>query len=311
MSDKKRSVSIISFPSNLGLIEPSPGKEPGVKKLPESLRKSGFHEMFPLHDEINLDPPPYSMDLDPDTGVRNADAIAVYALKQASVIREIVSGRNFALVLGGDCSILIGNMIGLKQLGKFKLFFIDGHTDFMLPSLSSTHGAAGMDLAIVSGHGHERLSNINDYGPYIEEADVWCVGNREYDPDYVGAIQKTAIQYYDLKTLRKSGISFCIQSFFASLQTDHPDGFWVHLDVDVLDPLVMPAVDSPDPGGLTYPELNGMLESLLLHPLCRGLEITILDPELDPDGEIIRQFVAETGTTIQRAFDKCAECGTV
>ena len=224
--------------------------------------------------------------------------------KKRLIIQDVISGKNFALVLGGDCSIIIGNALALKQLGDYRLFFIDGHTDFMWPSLSSTHGVAGMDLAIVTGHGHEKLSNIDQLGPYFKEQNVWCVGNREYDSNYVAAIENTAIHYYDLKTLRQSGIPDCISSFFTSLTTGPTDGFWVHLDVDVLDPLIMPAVDSPDPGGLSYPELNMMLESLLSHPLCAGLEITILDPDRDPDGKIVQEFIRETGTAIQRSLAK-------
>ena len=293
---------MISFNSNLGLIEPAPGKEPGAKKLPEWLRKFGFFDLVDHQEEIRLEPPRYSMYLDPVSDMRNTDSIAAYAKQQAPIIQDVISRKNFALVLGGDCSIIIGNALALKQLGDYRLFFIDGHTDFMWPSLSSTHAVAGMDLAIVTGHGHDKLSNIYQLGPYFKEQNVWCVGNREYDINYVAAIENTAIHYYDLKTLRGSGIPTCIHSFFDSLTSAPADGFWIHLDVDVLDPLIMPAVDSPDPGGLSYPELNIMLESLLSHPLCIGLEITILDPDRDPDGKIVREFILETGSTIQRSL---------
>ena len=158
------------------------------------------------------------MYLDPVSDMRNADSIADYAKKQSPILQDVVSRKNFALVLGGDCSILIGNALALKKQGVYKLFFIDGHTDFMWPALSSTHGVAGMDLAIVTGHGHEKLSNINGHRPYFHEEDVWCVGNREYDRDYVAAIEKTDIHYYDLHTLRKSGIAACIDSFLRILQ---------------------------------------------------------------------------------------------
>ncbi len=293
---------MISFNSNLGLIEPAPGKEPGVKKLPEWLRKFGFFDVIDHQEEIGLEPPPYSMYLDPVSDMRNTDSIADYAKQQAPIIQDVISRNNFALVLGGDCSIIIGNALALKQLGDYKLFFIDGHTDFMWPSLSSTHGVAGMDLAIVTGHGHNKLSNMYQLGPYFKEQNVWCVGNREYDIHYVAAIENTAIHYYDLKTLRGSGIPSCIRSFFDSLASAPADGFWIHLDVDVLDPVIMPAVDSPDPDGLSYTELNIMLGSLLSHPLCTGLEITILDPDRDPDGKIVQEFILETGATIQRSL---------
>ncbi len=62
------------------------------------------------------------------------------------------------------------------------------------------------------------------------------------------------------------------------------DGFWVHLDADVLDPSVMPAVDSPDPEGLMPDELVALLRPLLASAHCVGLNVTIYDPDLDPQG---------------------------
>ncbi len=191
MRVNKKPVSIISFHSNLGLIEPAPGKEPGVKKLAARLSETGFFDLIDPQEVIKLEPPSYSMWLDPVSDMRNADSIAEYAKKQVPILQDVISRKNFALVLGGDCSILIGNAMALKKQGYYKLFFIDGHTDFMWPALSSTHGVAGMDLAIVTGHGHEKLSNIDENRPYFSERDTWCVGNREYDPDYVAAIEKT------------------------------------------------------------------------------------------------------------------------
>jgi arginase len=302
MAVHKKPVSIISFNSNLGLIEPGPGIEPGVKKLPEWLRKFGLFDLINAEEEIKLEPPPYSMHLDPVSNMRNTSSIASYALQQVPIIKDVVSRNHFALVLGGDCSILIGNALALKQMGQFKLFFIDGHTDFMWPSLSSTHGVAGMDLAVVTGHGHESLANLMGCTPYFAEQNVWCVGNREYDPDYVQAIKKTAIHYYDLTHLRQVGMLSCLQSFFSGLEDEPTDGFWIHLDVDVLDPLIMPAVDSPDPGGMSYAELTILLRELLSNPKCVGLEITILDPDRDPEGKIAQKFITEVGTAIQESL---------
>lgn len=57
-------VTIIQLPTNLGLKEPNPGHEPGVKKLPDWLRKHGFHDRINACAIFRLDPPPYSMQLD-------------------------------------------------------------------------------------------------------------------------------------------------------------------------------------------------------------------------------------------------------
>ena len=69
------------------------------------------------------------------------------------------------------------------------------------------------------------------------------------------------------------------------------DGFWIHLDADVLDPSIMPAVDCPEPGGLTADELTTLLARLVRSPRFAGMDVTILDPELDPDGSSQRVLV--------------------
>jgi arginase len=81
------------------------------------------------------------------------------------------------------------------------------------------------------------------------------------------------------------------------------DGYFVHLDADVLDPEVMPAVDSPDPGGLDHPQLAELLRPLVADPACVGLQITIYDPDLDVDG---RHAAALADTIVQALLDRTA-----
>ena len=287
----RKDIIILECPSNLGLIEPAPGREPGVKKLPGWLRKFRFQERLQPLQEYSISPPPYSMEVDPESGVRNAGAIVAYAKEQAAVLSNLVHENHFLVTIGGDCSILVGNTLALKKKGNYGLFFLDGHTDFMLPELSGTKGAAGMDLAIVTGHAHPKLSNIFDSGPYITEQNTWCVGNREYDETYVKTIKNSRIRYYDLDHLRATGIENCCRSFLEIVYQRNLEGFWIHLDVDVLDDSLMPAVDSRAEGGLDYGELKSILSLLICDEKARGLEITILDPELDREGIFTDTFV--------------------
>jgi arginase len=269
--------------------------------LPHWLRKHNFHDQIdPVH-TYTLAAPPYTMHIDKESGVRNADAIAIYAEEQVIVLQEQLAKNNFLLVLGGDCSILVGAMLALKQKGRYGLFYLDGHTDFMWPSLSHTGGAAGMDLAIVTGYGHDKLTNIAGLKPYVKEEYVWCVGNREYEDWYVQAIQDSNIHYTDLPSLREEGIAKCAGSFLKMVEKEKLDGFWIHLDVDVLDDDVMPAVDSRTSDGLIYKEFNALMQLLLAHPKITGIEITILDPELDPTGEYTKMFVENFCTTFNKA----------
>jgi arginase len=72
----------------------------------------------------------------------------------------------------------------------------------------------------------------------------------------------------------------------AARQRPGREGYWLHLDVDILDPRVMPAVDSPDPGGLEPDQLADLLAGLA--PGAVGAQVTVYDPDLDHDGSSAR-----------------------
>ncbi|MBC9796176.1 arginase family protein [Sinomicrobium weinanense] len=297
-------INIVEFPTNLGLKEPQPGVEPGVKNLPAWLRGNGFYHMLKPKNIYTLEPPPYSMQMDPEAGVRNSEAVIRYAKQQAELMDKVLQEAPFPVIIGGDCSILIGNAIALKKRGNYGLFFLDGHTDFMLPELSQTGGIAGMDLAVVTGYGHPKLTDIYGLKPYFEEENIWCVGNREYDRDYVAPILNSKIHYYDLDSLHDTGTEQCTNDFLNMVTDKKLDGFFIHLDVDVLDDHIMPAVDSRTPDGLTYAELNHILEKLLPHEKACGMEITILDPDRDPTAEYTREFMANMQRNILNSRKK-------
>jgi arginase len=63
------------------------------------------------------------------------------------------------------------------------------------------------------------------------------------------------------------------------------------VDADVLDDTLMPAVDSRVPGGLSYEALVELLRPLLASPRA-GIELTLYDPDRDPDGTAGRAFTA-------------------
>ncbi len=284
-------INIFEFPTNLGLKKTEFEIEPGVKLLPAWLRKNQFQDRIKPEQIFTIPPPDYSMDLDEESGVRNADKIIRYAKEQAELLSKHIKQDSFQIILGGDCSILIGTALALRQKGEYGLFFLDGHTDYILPEVSRSRQAAAMELAIATGYGHEKLTNILALKPYFKETNVWCVGNREYASNIVKPILDSDINYFDLNTLRKTGIENCTLQFLKMIEENELDGFFIHLDVDVLNDDIMPAVDSREKDGLNYPEFTTILSRLLSSPKAIGIEITILDPNLDKEGKYTSEFV--------------------
>lgn len=287
-----QNVIIIEAPSNLGLKQLR-DVEPGVRKLPAWLKTHGLYDVLHPQKVIHVEAPSYSMHLDKESGVRNADAIVVYSKNLSEQITTALNADEFPIVIGGDCSILIGCAMGLRSIGSYGLFFIDGHHDYVLPQFSETKAAAGMDLALVSGNGPGKLTDINSLKPYVAEANIFAVGNRYLEESYEKLITDSAINYHNLNALRESGVENIAKKFLENVEADKLDGFWVHLDLDVLDNELMPCVDSPQPGGLSYAELSSIIRILLRSPKIRGINITILDPDLDPNGIYTKAFVEE------------------
>lgn len=85
-----------------------------------------------------------------------------------------------------------------------------------------------------------------------------------------------------------------------NLSRSNLDGFWIHLDCDALDDTIMPAVDYRLPGGLSGMELEEILGSAVASPGFVGLEVTILNPRLDPDGSVAAALVAHLANALRR-----------
>jgi arginase len=290
MDEKDRTIVVVDAPSNLGLAPPRPGAEPGCRGLASALRDRSILSRIGAKEGGRIDPPPYSPDVDPATGVRNGEALRAFSMALAERIESFVRAGSFPVVLGGDCGILVGNMLALRRIGRFGLAFLDGHLDFRHPGNSELVGAAaGADLALVTSRGPDRIADIDGLGPLVRDSDVIALGEREDYPEWRD-IHETDITVWDLGELRTLGSAQAALKSVGRMEAGSLDGFWIHLDADVLDDAIMPAVDSRQPGGLSYSELVELLRVLLRSGLAVGIEVTIFDPELDPTGEIAEGF---------------------
>jgi arginase len=292
-----RRLAVLDAPSNLGLKPPSPGQEPGVKNMPGALRAHGIIQRLRAEDAGSVVPPAYASAIDPVIEVRNAKAIRDYSLQLADRIDELLGRGKFPLVLGGDCSILLGSALALRKRGRYGLLFVDGHADLLTPANSQSKGAAGMDLALATGLGPELLTNIEGRKPYIRPEDTVIFGYRQPAPGEASpAAPQPPMGAFPLNLIQQQGIAQSGRTAMTHLASAPTQGFWIHVDVDVLATKWMPAVDSPEDGGMTPEELSTLLKIAMSSDRCVGMEVTIYDPTLDPGGkgaDLIVNMLAE------------------
>lgn len=286
-------LAVLSAPSNLGLMAPAEGQEPGARLLAAVLKQHGLVERLGAVDAGIVTPPPYDPAREPRTRLLNGPAIRAYTPTLADAVERVLADGKFPLVLGGDCSILLGTMLALRRRGRYGLAYFDGHRDFQTPETSGTGGAAGMDLALVTGRGPELLTRFEGYETLVDEPAVVALGCRdqaEPEADGSSAIYETAIRLLDLDTVRRLGPAGASKKALQAFRAARVDGFWIHFDVDVLDSTLMPAVDSPQPDGLTYEECTALIRPLLDSGLAAGMQVTIYDPDRDQDGAAGQQL---------------------
>jgi arginase len=184
-------------------------------------------------------------------------------------------------------------MLALRRRGRFGLVFIDGHADFQHPSDEPNGEVASLDLALATGRGPVMLTDLDGLRPLVRDEDVALVGYRAFgDNDHVleEHIRDTAVTVIDLPEVREHGAARAVGKALGPVTRPDVEGFWVHLDVDVLDDDLMPAVDYRHPGGLTWEEAKEILRGLLRASGARGLEVTIFNPRLDPGGGLARRL---------------------
>ncbi len=275
------SIVVLDAPTNLGLRPPAPGTVPGCAKAPGALRDHDLLGRLGARDAGHVVAPRYDRgDWSDGDGVFHAAEIARYASRLADRIEAALNAGDFPVVLGGDCSLLLGPAIAShRREGRIGLVYLDGSSDLRHPGNSETVGAAaGEALALTSGRGQ---ADVTTGKALYSDGDIVVLGIRDYD-DHLAEMTAVGIAYRTAPDIRSRGASETADWVRSTL--DHLHGYWLHLDVDVLDPSVLTAVDSPDPGGLLAEELVDLVTPIVADPRCLGVDYTIFDPDLDSDG---------------------------
>jgi arginase len=284
-----RSVVLLDAPSNLGLRPPEPGAVPGVYKLAGALRDHGLLDRLGASDGGVVVPPRYLSQWEPGDGVRNESAIERYSQRLADRVADRIDRGSFVVVLGGDCSILLGNALALRRGGRFGLVYVDGHSDFRHPGNAQFVGAAaGEDLALATGRGGA-LADLEGLGPLVRDEDTVVVGIRN-DDGALAELREVEIHVQTAEEIVQAGAAATAARVLAAVG-EGLHAFWIHCDVDVLDSALMPAVDTPEPSGLDFDQLSELLGLLLADERAVGLELTIFDPDLDESGELAERLV--------------------
>ncbi|MFK3676651.1 arginase family protein [Microbacterium sp. NPDC090218] len=299
-------ITLLSAPSNLGLRPPVPGSVPGAAKAPEALREAGLFARFAALGATDSGVVLAGRYVDDDATrppghVRNEEGMIDHSRRLATRIGAALDRGEAPLVIGGDCAVLLGAGLATVSRGGIGLVHVDGHTDFRHPGNSDDCASvAGEALAAAIGRHWPAVADIDGLGPYFPSERTAHIGHRDDDEDLeeVRSLLGRVTSAADVLSRGAARVG-------AESAAVAGSAYWLQVDVDVLDATIMPAVDSPDPGGIGAAELTTLLQELA--PRAVGASITVFDPDLDPDGryarllvDVLTEGLAALGTDVGR-----------
>ena len=183
--------------------------------------------------------------------------------KPESIIRKVqdkvtlVAGANkFPVIIGGDHSITTGAVAALKEYyPDMSVLQLDAHADMWDKYKDSENSPACVMTNI-----HEMKIPAVQVGiRSLSEDEAELIEKHKYPVFYSHDI-KGKIDWHD-RALKKLG-----------------NDVYITLDLDVLDPSIMPATGTPEPGGMLWDEITGFLELVFKRRNVIGFDITELSP---------------------------------
>lgn len=193
---------------------------------------------------------------------KNEDPLYISAVTDLNhrlkhTVSSVLKEGHFPLVFGGDHALAIGS-ISATLTPDTGVLWIDAHGDCNTVESSPSHRIHGMPLAVLQGHGHPRLTAMNDLA--LKAKDILQVGIRSLDDDEQALMDRWGVRYITMVDMKTKGYAWMIkevEAFVATHQRIH-----VSFDCDSVDPKDAPGVNTPYKNGLSLLDVMTLLKSL-------------------------------------------------
>src|ERR1700686_1044459 len=110
-----RSIAIAGAPTTIGIRTYDSGEPRQLDRAPGVLRELGLVQRLGASDLGDVIPPAYRDYVCPPGRVRNEAEVGAYCRTLGERVEEATSDDHFALVLGGECSIVLGSLLGARK----------------------------------------------------------------------------------------------------------------------------------------------------------------------------------------------------
>jgi arginase len=266
-------VDVVGVPMDLGADRRGVDMGPSAiryAKLKESLERAGIR----VSDRGNLQvPQPESA----STEMQNAKYLPIIqevCRELAGVVESIVRAGSFPLVLGGDHSIAMGTLAGVRH-GRGAtpgVIWVDAHGDINSPRTSPSGNVHGMPV-------HFALE-----AQTVAAERMVFIGLRAVDDGEKRIIKELGVKAFTMSDIDRLGMSRVIDEALV-IAGRGANSLHVSFDMDGIDPSEAPGVGTAVRGGISYREAHFLMEAVAASQTLGSLEITEINPILDRENQ--------------------------
>ncbi len=281
---------LIGVPSSAG------AHGPGQEKAPSALRTAGFvgalrEAGLELEDLGDL--PMIRFAPDRVERKRQSQSQVVRVARQvADAVARAVERELIPIVLGGDCTITLGVVAGLlRHQPDLGVIYFDGDADLTTPETTHSGIFDSMGVAHLIGQGDPDLAHIGPRFPLLEQDRIILFGFHPYEiePEESRVLEASPMAKYPVTSMDDRPVEFATQAR-ARLE-ERARAIALHFDVDVMDSAEMPLADWPHYDALSFGDAMRCLSVFVGSPKLAALVVTEINPDHDPDGLLVRQFI--------------------
>jgi arginase len=272
----------------IGVPIDSAGTAGGTELAPAALRSLGLAAVVAGSDRGDLDVGIRADSRDPDTGVVGLEEVCTTTARiRETVGTSLVAGET-PFLIGGCCAMVPGALAAVRDVrGGAGLAHLDGHLDLYDEITSPLGEAADMPVTVAIGRGPAAWVESAG-GASADPSDIWIIGYRDREEARLDGMLMPEdldppISCRSTEEVIEEGPGETGRLATRALERA-PGGFWVHLDLDIVDPSLFFANDAPVPSGLDWDQLTGLLRPFLASPALTGVSLGCYNPEKDPDG---------------------------
>ena len=281
---------LIGVPSSAG------AHGPGQEKAPSALRTAGLlgalrEAGLDVEDLGDLPAARFA----PDRAERKRQSqsqVVKVARQVADAVASAVERELIPIVLGGDCTITLGVVAGLlRHQPDLGLIYFDGDADLTTPETTHSGIFDSMGVAHLIGQGDPDLAHIGPRFPLLEQDRIILFGFHPYEiePEESRVLEASAMAKYPVTSMDDRPVELAAEAR-ARLE-ERARAIAVHFDVDVMDSAEIPLADWPHYDAVSFGDAMRCLSVFVGSPKLAALVVTEINPDNDPDGLLVRQFV--------------------